>query len=194
MYLKKEKRVTMSIWEKIKRFLGINQPKQIEAPKEESNFREEIAVSEEYLEVARDEQMKEKNREFQLMFAIKNICGKGMNMFGNEDVTRVLQNRLKNYGYGNELNLDNMDIEILSRVNMNLNNRKSAVLTEYITNSDEQAYATAILVNRVKEQAIQSAKNFGYNEQMAGQFIPTDVISSFEETIEEQSLGNEIDG
>ena len=150
------------------------------------NIREEVFVENKYLDRAREQQAIEKNRSFQLMFALKNICGKGMNLFGNEEFKRTVQITLERYGYPSKLNIDQLDLDILSRANMNLNNGKSELLSDYIANSEQPADATVMLVNRVREQAINSARNDGYNEQMASKYITTDVVSQFEKTIKEE--------
>lgn len=176
----------MSIWEKIKTFLGMNKTKQIEAPKESEDYRKKVIVSNEYLDSAREQQKKEKDREFQLMFALKNVCGKGGNLFGQEEFVRTLRNTLQSYGYENELNLDELDLGILIRANMNLNVRQSKEFSQYIMDSQEPSSDIAVIVNKMREQVISSAKSFGYNEKMASQYIPTDVISQFEKTIQEE--------
>lgn len=186
----------MNIWERIMKFFKKDQPKQIAAPIEQRNMREEIAVSEEYLNVSKDKQMKEKNREFQLMFAINNVCGKRRNLFGNEQVERAIQNTLQRYGYGDELQLDQIDLGILSRLNMNLNNRIEQGIPEQVSSyiNNVTAMQTAKLVNRVKEQTINTAKSFNVvGEQETLGYIPTDVLSQFEPIIQEEKEANNLE-
>ena len=76
----------MSLLDRIKAFFKIGKVKQIEAPKEQeytedTNMREDLRVSESELEAAKEKQMKEIKREFQLMFAVKNVCGKCNNLY-----------------------------------------------------------------------------------------------------------------
>ncbi len=184
----------MSLLDRIKAFFKIGKVKQIEAPKEQeytedTNMREDLRVSESELEAAKEKQMKEIKREFQLMFAVKNVCGKGNNLY-DEDLQYVLQNKLKEYGYENELNLDKLDMAILSRINMNLNTEPSRVLSEYINNSQEPSKNIAVLINNVRTNAINEAKSYG-DEQMATGYLPTNVVSKFETMIEEQNRQNE---
>lgn len=191
-----ERGTQMKIWEKIKQFLGMEQkPKQIEAPKtqnayEGNEYKESLKVEESTLEEAQVLQQKEQQRDFQVMFALKNLCGTGLNLFG-VDFATMLQSTLQRYGYTSELQLDQLDLEILARANMNLNLRKSDKLSEYINDSQNPAEATKILMTRAREQAIKTASQWQCTEKEAYRYVPTDVVSEFEQTIEIEKMEQE---
>lgn len=181
----------MSIWSRIKKLFGINQPKrlqeaQIDNKFEDNSYKESIQVNPRELDEARARQQKEQQRDFQVMFAIKNLCGTGVNLFGL-DFTNMLQSTLKRYGYpSEEIQLDQLDIEILSRANIGLNRRESKKLSEYINNSQNPTEAAKILMNQAREKAIITAREWQCNEKEAYRYVPTDIIFEFEQTIEEQ--------
>lgn len=189
----------MKLWDKIKQMLGIDQPKQLPEAQEQyetNSFREGIQVDTAQLAQARAEQQKEQARDFQAMFAMKNLCGKGINLFGN-DFAITLQSTLQRYGYSNELQLDQLDLEILSRANMGLNMRPSEQLSEYVNNSQNPAEAVKVLMSQVREKSIQTAKQWQATEQEAYRYVPTNVVSEFEQIIEaekrkEQSQENDL--
>lgn len=185
----------MKLWDKIKQMLGINQPKQLQAPQEENQygtnfFRESMRVDTAQLDQARAEQQREQQKDFQAMFAMKNLCGKGINLFGN-DFAITLQSTLQRYGYSNELQLDQLDLEILSRANMSLNMRSSEKITDYINNSQDPTGAVKVLMAQAREKSIQTAQQWQCTEKEAYRYVPTNMVAEFEQTIEEEKSKEE---
>lgn len=185
----------MSIWSRIRKLFGINQPKRLQEAKtdskfEDNSYKESIQVEQIELDEAKAKQQKEQQRDFQVMFAIKNLCGTGVNLVGF-DFANMLQSTLQRYGYANELQLDQLDIEILSKANIGLNRRDSKKLSEYINNSQNPTEDTKILMNEAREKSIITAREWQCNEKEAYRYVPTDIIFEFEQTIEEKIKGLE---
>ena len=180
----------MNLLDRIKAFFNRKNQKQIEAPQvgQKSSIKDSVIVDKENLELAKKEQEKEKQREFQLMFTVKNVCGNSINLNGM-DLKNAIKSTLEKYGYeSDELYLDELDVDILSKINMNLNINSSEKLSEYINNSNNPPKDIATLINTVKANAINKAKEFGYNEKMANSFLSTNIVSQIENIIDEQNI------
>ena len=148
-----------------------------------NEYKESLQVNQSQLEEAQILQQKEQQRDFQIMFALKNLCGTGLNLFG-VDFASMLQSSLQRYGYTKELELDQLDLEILSKTNMNLNLKKSEKLSEYINNSQNPAEATKVLITQAREQSIKTAREWQCTEKEAYRYVPTNIVSELEEIID----------
>ena len=161
----------MKIWDKIKQIFKRNQPKRLEAGKPKKEYqekanKEEIQVKEEKLEEAKIQKQEVNQRDFQIMLVIKNLCRTGINLEGFE-FANMLQATLQRFGYVDYLQLDQLDLEILSKANMGLNIRESKKLSEYLNNSKDQAGASKILMEQVRKKAIEIASKWQCNEKEA---------------------------
>lgn len=188
----------MKIWEKIKAFLGIK-PKMLmegsgninleETTNQETSeqtLRERIAVSPEYLQGERIKQQREEQRAFQLTFALKHICGKGLNLF-SEDLEQMLQTKLDNFGYGTQdINMDALDLEILSKANRSMNAEPeiASQLIETINSAEVPTELVNNLVKSVRKQSIEKASQFQYTPDNAHRFVPANILTQFNQEIE----------
>lgn len=180
----------MSIWERIKNFLKGNQAKQIEAPSEErkeNSYLQSLQVKPETIEANKARQQAQKDRQFQLGFALRNVCGKGANLFG-DDLQSVLLNKLRDYGYDyDKIVLDKMDLTILSKANidMNLHGQEASQVLEYIGRSKVPMEVSEKLVDRVRQRAITEAAKYQYLPEAADGFVTNNILAEFQSGIQE---------
>ncbi len=187
----------MNIIQKIKDLFRIGKVKQIEAPKEieTSSPKDEWKVTPEQLKQGQEKTRREQQREFQLMFALKNVCGKSFNLYG-EDMQIALQSTLSRFGYENDISvLDDLDLSILRKVNMEFNNENHDDIIQHISNSENPSKEATTLINSVRGQALAEAQKRGFTQspKVAKGFVETP-IKTFRETIEaSKKLESEIE-
>ena len=151
-------------------------------------YKENEKVDRVVIEENKERQQQEKDRQFQMGFALKNVCGRGDSFYG-QDLSNVLLEALKRYGYEYEkLNLDKVDLAILSRANSSMNQRpqETSQLLEYVDSSNNPIEIYNKLTDSVKEKAIQEAASYQYTPEAADRFVPSDILSEFQKVIQEK--------
>ena len=189
----------MNLLDKILKLLGIRKEPQLPEAKgfEEiektgtQKLSDSISVSQDYINQRRIEQQKDQQRKFQLMFCIKNICGKGLDNFEG-GLSQELENKLAQFGYNDTASLlTDLDLKVLSTLNLNMNYKNSDFtkdnIVDYISSSQNPSETASKLIESVEQFAINEARSFQYTDDVASRFVPGDVLTLMEKKIDELS-------
>lgn len=165
--------------------------KAIEAPKEintssPEKFRKECAKTGQMSDEQRESMAIETERKRQIRLVGYNVLSNNYNM-SNEDIKRVLYNELNNSQTKEEpiqVVLSDLDIAAIKDIHNTV--QKNPELITYLNKTDVQTRDNNILlvIQRMEEASIKQAKEYGYNEQEAIQFIGTTsnrIISQLQE-------------